>query len=285
MVYNLPDLWPMPANGELNDSVIYGPMLGEKLSLAKSSHLATGEISAMTTNIEDRIIAFSIDRKIAINGAPLIVTTVQDITQVRKRESTLRTLLLEVSHRSKNLLAIVQGLASQSAKYTLSFDGFLKLFNGRLQAMSTAQDILVETNWQGASLFELARRQLALADIDRDTEVYFQGLDLQLDANQSLHIGLALHELVMMVIASGAPRGTRRISLTSTVDPAMASVTLNWESTPGVNALYEPEGFGTVLLERVVPSAVSGKSSVTRDQSVINWSIRFPLQARQLAEE
>src|SRR5690349_1200834 len=51
----------------------------------------------------------------AVSG---IITTAIDVTDRRRREQTLRALLREVSHRSKNLLAIIQSIATQTGRYS-----------------------------------------------------------------------------------------------------------------------------------------------------------------------
>ncbi|TIU10970.1 MAG: sensor histidine kinase, partial [Mesorhizobium sp.] len=43
-----------------------------------------------------------------------VVTTMVETTEQKRREQTLKTLLREVSHRSKNLLAIIQSIATQT---------------------------------------------------------------------------------------------------------------------------------------------------------------------------
>ena len=47
-----------------------------------------------------------------------VITTAVEMTEQKRREQTLRTLLREVSHRSKNLLAIIQSIATQTGRYS-----------------------------------------------------------------------------------------------------------------------------------------------------------------------
>ena len=46
------------------------------------------------------------------------ITTAVEMTEQKRREQTLRALLREVSHRSKNLLAIIQSIATQTGRYS-----------------------------------------------------------------------------------------------------------------------------------------------------------------------
>lgn len=274
---NLPFGWNYPEVGEANDATIYGVQLGEKIALAKMALLASAEPQRMTTMSGKSVISFTINLVKLGGGDVRIVTIVQDITKARRREATMRTLLLELSHRSKNLLAIIQGLATQSAKHTRSLGDFLPAFIGRLHAVSAAQDVIVDANWQRASLHELAKRQLQSMALDKDTAIYFNGPDLELDPNQSLHIGLALHELAM---ASAMIKGTnwRRITIEAGVEK---EAFIRWKSEPGIAAVDQIPDFGTTLLERVVPSALSGKSDYSANAETIVWRVDFPLVVPQ----
>ena len=84
-----------------------------------------------------------------------VITTAIDVTDRKRREQTLRALLREVSHRSKNLLAIIQSIATQTGRYSGSIDGFLSRFRGRLQSLASSQDLVTSSNWRGADLREL----------------------------------------------------------------------------------------------------------------------------------
>ena len=285
-IFNLPECWCVNSDLGVDDISIYGPHLGEKLALAKSALVATGERQKLTTIADDRIISFSVDLLPASAGATLVITKIHDITQARKREATLRTLLLELSHRSKNLMAIIQGLATQSAKYSPSLESFLKSFTGRLRAVSGAQDVLVDSNWQGAKLFELARRQLLLAEADQETNIIFEGDDIELDPNQSLHIGLALHELAMSAATPAKKAlGFKRVSLKAKIQKVADRdhVMLEWNSTPGLEEVAPPNSFGSVLLEKVVPAAVSGVIQKSQTEEGVIWNLTFPLRPEKAA--
>ena len=93
----------------------------------------------------------------AING---VITTAVDVTERKRREQTLRALLREVSHRSKNLLAIIQSIATQTGRYSGTIDAFLSRFRGRLQSLASSQDLVTSSNWRGADLRELVRGQV-----------------------------------------------------------------------------------------------------------------------------
>ena len=85
-----------------------------------------------------------------------------DVTERKEGEAHLRLLLRELTHRSKNLLAIIQAMARQTARHAGSIDGFLRQFGARLQALAASHDLLVRESWHGAALDELVRSQLGV---------------------------------------------------------------------------------------------------------------------------
>ena len=70
------------------------------------------------------------------------IGVVEDITERKLEESQRLTLMAELDHRVKNVLAAVQALAFQTAKRTTSLDSFLQTFAGRLKSMGSANTLL-----------------------------------------------------------------------------------------------------------------------------------------------
>jgi two-component sensor histidine kinase len=57
-------------------------------------------------------------------GRRQIIGVNVDITQRKKQEDNLHFIMDELSHRTKNLLSIVQAIASQTARYSGNFSNF-----------------------------------------------------------------------------------------------------------------------------------------------------------------
>jgi two-component sensor histidine kinase len=69
-------------------------------------------------------------------------------------------LTAELSHRVKNLFAVVQVLADQSASKATSAAECIEAFRGRLQALNAAHNALIAGRWNWASLSSLIRTVL-----------------------------------------------------------------------------------------------------------------------------
>src|SRR5262249_19663407 len=67
-----------------------------------------------------------------------------DNTARKEGEVHLRLLMRELTHRSKNLLAVIQAMARQTARHTGSVDTFMEQFGARLPALAASHDLLVQ---------------------------------------------------------------------------------------------------------------------------------------------
>src|SRR5206468_4096012 len=79
-----------------------------------------------------------------------------DITERRKAEQQRQVLVDELGHRLKNTMAMVQAIASQTFRGSSDREA-VKAFNQRLQALSSAHDILLNQSWSAATLSDLVR--------------------------------------------------------------------------------------------------------------------------------
>ncbi len=155
-----------------------------------------------------------------------------DVTERRESEAHLRLLMRELTHRSKNLLAVIQGMARQTARHAGSIDGFLNQFSARLQALAASHDLLVRESWHGVSLRELIQSQLAAYAGGGEGRLALDGMPVALKPEAVQNLGLALHELAVNAAKFGAlsvPGG--RVS----IDWALRdnAIDLNWREHNG----------------------------------------------------
>jgi HWE histidine kinase/Glyoxalase superfamily protein len=68
-------------------------------------------------------------------------------------------LTLEVDHRAKNILSVVQAIAHQTK--ASSVQEFIARFDERIRSLKASHDLLVKTKWRNIPLAELVRAQLA----------------------------------------------------------------------------------------------------------------------------
>jgi two-component sensor histidine kinase len=195
-------------------------------------------------------------------------------------EAHLRLLLRELTHRSKNLLAVIQAMARQTARHTGSIDGFLSQFAARLQGMASSHDLLVRESWHGASLGELVRSQLA-AYVDRGQgQIAFEGPDVAIKPEAAQNLGLALHELAINAKKFGAlsvPDGRVSIRWDHNGGGENSAVELSWveQFGPKVKARRK-RGFGSLVIERNLARSLDAEVNLEFEPDGVRCRILIP---------
>lgn len=200
-------------------------------------------------------------------------TTVSiDITRHKAHEREIRDMLRELTHRSKNLLAVVQGIARQSAAGRPEVvETFLGPFNGRLQALSHAHEILVEETWTRVPLRLLIERECLAAGKGSAPAFVIEGDDSRLSPETAQHFVLGLHELTKDATAAF---------------PIARGPTIRWSTRgecftfewvrPGPPTDLLAGGFGRVFLTRHLPRAVDGTATLSVAPDATTYRLEAP---------
>lgn len=228
------------------------------------------------------------DRWIAARGRCLfehdspirMVGIARDITQRKQRETHVHMLMCEVQHRSKNLLAVIQAMARQSASAGGTAKDFERRFTARLEALAGAQDLLVVQDWHGASMRDLVLSQLVQFEDLIGSRIFIEGPDVMLKPQAAQNIGLALHELSTNAAKYGALSNHRgRIDLNWSIKPADESpvLCLSWRESGGPKVSPpKHEGFGHKVLKRIVANALEGKVTFDFAPGGMIWQLEIP---------
>jgi PAS domain S-box-containing protein len=196
------------------------------------------------------------------DGSPgVLIGVVQDISERKRDEEQRETLLAELDHRVKNVLATVQSLAAQSARNSDSPAEFVERFEGRLSALARAHEQLTATRWSGADLGALASAELSGLG---EGQASWSGPDIFLSAKAANALSLALHELATNAAKYGAlsaPGG--RVRLSWRLRPE-GGLVIDWLESGGP-PVEKPtrKGFGSVLIDRVAGRELGGSGRVT----------------------
>lgn len=256
----------------------------ERIDAAKRGVVESGEANHLELSIpaRDGVRWFQVwidadrDESGEVQG---VVTTMVETTEQKRREQSLGTLLREVSHRSKNLLAIIQSIATQTGRYSETLGDFLTRFRGRLQSLASSQDLVTSSNWRGAALHELVLGQVGRYSADARRSLRFEGENPYLNPNAALHIGLAMHELAVNSVSYGAlsrPDGhvtvSARIAGDNDTPPGLLLV---WTERIG-SGPRNHKRFGGVALERVVPTSLNGSATLDMDDDRLEYRLEIP---------
>jgi PAS domain S-box-containing protein len=208
------------------------------------------------------------------NGSGEIVRwfgTNTDVTEQREQSEQIRLLLMEVNHRSKNMLTTIQALARRSSPEEA---GFLARFEDRVQSLAINQDILVGREWREVPLDELVRLQLAFIR-DALGEFRVAGPPISLAPRAAEVIGMALHELATNSLKYGAlasAGGSVDIGWSHREDGT--GLMLWWREYDGP-PVREPEhnGFGTTLIRDVPQHNLGAKVSLNYRPDGLCWEL------------
>lgn len=280
--HNLPSAW---TNDDLvghTDDFYLPPHEAARATAAKRRVLETGDPAELEIRMPDgnggHWFRLCIDPYPEGEGHR-IVTVVTDVTEQYRREQSIRVLLREVSHRSRNLLAVIQGVATQTGRYSDTIETFLTRFRGRLQSLAFSQDLVTSSNWRGVRLADLLRSQISryVPDLER---VSLHGSNPFLNPNAALHIGLALHELAINSISYGAlskPDGSARIDARVAKENGHTTLLVIWtEELVAGTVPFGERRFGSVALERVVPASLDGTASLRTGAFGLEYRLQVP---------
>ena len=204
-----------------------------------------------------------------------------DIDERRRWEDHTQFVMRELSHRTKNLLAVIYSMARQSAKNARDGD-FLTDFSERIQGLSRSHDLLVSSNWMGVALEEHLRNQLQPFVDAGGRQIHISGPSLMLGPAATQALGLAFHELATNAAKHGAlAQADGSIDIAWNVEPKEDGEVfkLAWqEHSHGSGRNGENKaGFGYVVLNRVVPDSLLGVVDYRMGEDGVSWQIEAPL--------
>ena len=222
------------------------------------------------------------------SGNPVrMIGTNLDITRRKEQENHIRFLLREVSHRAKNLLAIIQAMATQTARTSLTLEDFQARFGQRLQGMAASHDLLVSQNWQGVDIAELVRAQLRPFADEAGRRLEIDGPHVFLAPAAAQSIGLALHELATNATKYGAlsvPAGKVGVSWRTVRadlgdDPA-PRFKMTWRESGGPEVTPpQRRGFGHTVFDRMIKQSLGAAITLDYATGGLSWSLDAALSS------
>jgi two-component system CheB/CheR fusion protein len=192
-----------------------------------------------------------------LDGKRLALESTRDISHFKRWEERQNMLIGEQAHRFKNLLTVVQAIAHQTLGGEASRD--FERFDGRLSALATAHNLLLDSDWKGADLATLVRSQLEPHVSNDSQRLRIEGEPILLPPEIATPLGLIVHELATNADKYGAlslPGG--KVNLSWTLDRGHNPwlLTILWREQDGPHV--EPPrqtGLGSRLIDHGIPGA------------------------------
>jgi two-component sensor histidine kinase len=185
----------------------------------------------------------------------LLTRQITDYLERKRADEIEATLVREIQHRSNNLLAVIQTIATRSFSGSYTLAQAKEAFEARLQALARTNEQLTKSNWNGVNLSEIVR--LELRPYPERTIVH--GIDVILSPRYAQNFSLTLHELVTNAAKYGAlSNGSGKVDVSWTIKRQSKNNKLRfkWQESGGPRVVVPTRhGFGTTLVKGAFPDA------------------------------
>jgi PAS domain S-box-containing protein len=206
------------------------------------------------------------------NNKPIAIHAIaRDITERKEAEARQSVLVRELQHRTKNMLAVIQAIASQTLSRSRDLASAHDALVGRLHALAHAQEFVAAGAGGGVPLRELVDAELA----PFGARTSIRGQPLVIGGAFAQTLALVVHELATNAIKHGALSAEAgRVEITWKVDLSAepASLTLHWLERGGPPVqTHHTAGFGTRVLQ------MAGDAHLAFDAAGFEYRLAVPL--------
>jgi PAS domain S-box-containing protein len=220
-------------------------------------HFGTGEAVAVLYNIFQVRDPFGTEIGYA--------TVTRDLREAKRAEEARDLLIRELSHRIKNIFAVVGGLAALTARSDPAAKPFAAAFRERLGALALAHEYVRPHSPDsapavaGQTVFGLMRLIMAAYAEDGRSRVAIAGDDAEIGERTATALALIMHEQATNAMKYGG-LSTKAGGVTLSGCREADRYTLTWQEAggPPVTSTPDRKGFGTVLAERSVAGQLDG---------------------------
>jgi two-component sensor histidine kinase len=204
-----------------------------------------------------------------------------DITVLKQSEQRNAFLVRELAHRSKNLLGVVQAIATETVRSGADPAEMGERLAQRIASLATLQDIAVAGARGGVGLQALVEAQLKpFVEIASD-RVTIEGTDLRLKPEAANVLGMALHELATNATKYGAlSMADGRLSIAWRLDGTGDEEThfhFSWRESKGPPVTPPTRrGFGRKLTGRIAAASLKATISLDFPPEGVVWLVDAP---------
>lgn len=208
------------------------------------------------------------------------IGSVIDITDRKNAEQTQKLLVDELNHRVKNMLSVVQAIASQTLRESADPTAFTASFKARIAALSRAHGVLTDGLWKRASLQDIVTAALVPFQAHDRIMVRAPATAIEIAPNAAVTISLMLHELATNASKYGALREpTGRIDIVlsgQTSSNGADGLALEWRESGGPH-VEQPRrnGFGSRLIAASADQ-LGGEVALAYNPEGLSFALRIP---------
>jgi PAS domain S-box-containing protein len=206
-------------------------------------------------------------------GGPTGIHSIaRDVTERKQAEQRQAVLIRELQHRTKNLLAVIQSIVTNTLQRDPAAAKTKDVLIGRLHALSRAQEFVAAGPTAGVPLRDLVRAELS----GFCSRVSLDGIPVVLGGTFAQQFALVLHELATNAAKYGSlstPHG--RVLINWRVDgTAEPTLLFSWRECDGPPVqLPTEQGFGT----RLIAAALPGEHNISFKVDGLEFAVEVPL--------
>jgi two-component sensor histidine kinase len=211
----------------------------------------------------------------------------RDEALAASRDAQARQSLLvrELHHRVRNTLAMVQALVRATGRSASDMDEFYDGFSARMASLAHTQSLLTEDYWQTARLRDILTKEFEPFRNGED-QIILEGPPLELAADLAIPVGMAVHELTTNSVKYGAlsvPDGRLRVTWELRHSEGRRKLHLEWHESGGPPVRPpQRKGFGTTMLDRILPAQVGAEVQIEFDSLGLRFVMEAPLVEQRL---
>ena len=193
------------------------------------------------------------------------IGTCTDIHDAKEQAERNEILSRELSHRIKNIFAVISGLVGMSARQDPGVKPFATTLQARIAALGRAHEFVRPHSEESApqaqtdSLHGILQEILSPYPALQDGRITIEGQDSRVDDRGATPMALLVHELATNAVKYGAlSQAEGQIQITTRVDGG--DLVLCWRESggPRINGQPERQGFGSRLTELSIVQQLGG---------------------------
>lgn len=225
--------------------------------------------------------------RFSMDGPNEWVGSASDIHDMRQLQERQGILVGELQHRTRNLLAVVRSIASQTASTVESLHEFQAAFDRRLGALSRVQGLLSRTEGEAVTVESLLRMELD-AVTDDWSRIEVDGPRVLVGDGTLQTLTLVIHELSTNAARHGAlsdPEGRIVIHWFRRDDREgdAGHLVIEWREkfsarTPDP---ARPRGFGRQLIEEAIPYQLGASTRFILEETGLHCVLSLPLDPQE----
>ena len=207
-----------------------------------------------------------------------------DITDRKRAEEQQALLVRELHHRVKNTLATVQAIMGSTARTATTVEEFKDAMIGRIGSLAKTHLLLSEEGAE-VSFADILHTELDMFDDGSGKRIRLEGPEVDINSRLAVSLGMAIHELTANAAKYGALSvygGKVDVRWKVTIEASRRTLMFDWlESGGPVVSPPARQGFGSRLLDFVLPGQIQAKSRVDYRPEGVHVQCSLPLPSQR----